>query len=81
MICLLSISVNDDLVGVLPLCDRLALCLPLHRVQEGGLSLKPLSADLIWGAHYQLSTHNFYNPYDNQILLNIHCHVISDFYT
>ena len=54
----LAVSVNDDLVGVLPLCDRLALRLPLHGYQEGGLSLKPLPADLVWGAHYQLSTHN-----------------------
>ena len=54
----LAVSVNDDLVGVLPLCDRLALCLPLHRVLEGGLSLKHLPADLVWEAHYHLSTHN-----------------------
>ena len=53
----LPVTVYDDLVGVLPLCDRLALCLPHHGVQEGRLRLQQLPGDLICGAHYQLTTY------------------------
>ena len=59
--CPLPLAVYDDLICVLPLCNGLALCLHHHGVQEGRLCLQPLPGDLIWGAHYQLSTDNIQN--------------------
>ena len=70
MIGLFPISLDDDLVGVLPLSDRLALRLPDHGVQEGRLHLQQLPGDLIWGAHYQLSAHNTQGTLNTEIFYN-----------